>query len=517
MWRRYRNSRPVLCRIMAILLSAGCLTGCGVKNASAGQESTAAEETEAENTVRQEAEPDADEQNPVQDESGSEPESGTDIELYGCSPVTDDLSDIPAMENKLYAAWDGKIYYRQYSDEDMEDGGLWADFQPIADTEKELMCMEPDGSVSQVGVDYGCEEMFIVCGRLYSQKYTEPQENGGGYRFSNYMVYSCALDGSDVREYDLAKVLAAKGDRIICQTANDGLAYIDAQTGQEHILIKQYAVYLEADEEEIFCFYYPKEAGEDAYDVTLCSLDYEGNLHELKTITREEYADCMGENYLDMLMFETPIDIPCFITLGEDLYFSAGTYNGTGRMYTGGPIYSMKRDGSECRMEAASYNRNFYLYDDGINRSLYCILIDESTSTGLDGIRQISLYGEEQDIVLRMPYSPYDEPYVHTPSGSAEYPNGDLVLFYPDTSGICYVLLTGQQTEELGIRTHVDGSIVQQFSGIEYLDGKLFFTVTDLVYSDKYSIGWRDGYERGRSTCYCKDLGSGAIHLLYEY
>lgn len=520
MWRKY-NSGYGWALAAGTALLGGCLIGCAAQGPGG-------REAEMDAVVTQ---------NPKQDEAGSvsasseayapedtiseetvveEPVSGTDIDLYGCSPVTEELSDIPAMENKLYAAWDGKIYYRQYSDEDMEDGGLWADFEPIAGTEKELMCMESDGSVSQVGVDYGCEEMFIACGRIYSQKYTEPQENSGS-RIRSSVVYSCSLDGSDVREYDSARVLAAKGDRIICQTVNEGLSFIDTQTGQEYVLMEQYAVYLEADEEELFCFYYPKDAGEDAYDVTLCSLDYTGNVHELKTITREEYAECMGENYLDMLMFEKPIDIPCFKTIGDDLYFSAGSYNGNGSMYTGGPIYSMKRDGSGCRIEAVSYERNFYLYDDGINRSMYCTLIDESTSRGLEGIRQISLCGEEQDIVLRMPYRPYEEPYVHIVYDSENDPVGDFVMIYPDTSGVCYVLLTGQETEELGIRTHVDGHVVQQLNGIEYLDGKLFFTVTDLIYSTEYSIGWRDGYERGRSACYCKDIDSGRISLLYEY
>lgn len=442
----------------------------------------------------------------------------SEVDLYGCSPVTEDLSDIPAMENKLYAAWNGKIYYRQYSDGDMEDGGLWADFDPVADTVKEFMCMESDGSVSQVGVDYGFGEMFIACDRLYSQKYTKQRQKGGSRESGDYVVYSCDLDGGDAQEYDSVRVLAAVGDRIICQTENEGLAYIDAKTGEEHVLMKQYAVYLGADEETLFCYYYPKEAGEDAYDVTLCSLDYAGSVHELKTITREEYAECLGgEDYLGMLMFETPIDIPCFQTIEDDLYFSAGSFNGNGRMYTGGPIYSMKRDGSGCRVEAVSYEQDFYLYDDSTSRSLYCALIDEETSRGLDGVRQIPLYGDEQDITLRMPYSPYEEPYVHAVNSPKEYPIGDSVIIYPDTSGICYALLNGQESKELGIRTHADGHIVQKLDGIEYLEGKLFFTVTDLVYSTEYSIGWRDGYERGKSACYCKDLDSGEFTLLYEY
>ncbi len=95
----------------------------------------------------------------------------TDDVQYNFGPISYDLTNLPPMKNKLYAVWEGRIYYRQYSDEDMEEGGLWGDFSPIAGTEKELMCMERDGSVTQVGVDYGYDGMYIVEGRIYSQKW----------------------------------------------------------------------------------------------------------------------------------------------------------------------------------------------------------------------------------------------------------------------------------------------------------------------------------------------------------
>ena len=43
------------------------------------------------------------------------------------------------------------------------------------------------------------------------------------------------------------------------------------------------------------------------------------------------------------------------------------------------------------------------------------------------------------------------------------------------------------------------------------------FSADRSAYSTHYSIGWRDGYERGRSVCYCKDLIGGEIGKLYEY
>lgn len=118
----------------------------------------------------------------------------------------------------------------------------------------------------------------------------------------------------------------------------------------------------------------------------------------------------------------------------------------------------------------------------------------------------------QKDIIPWEGYTPYDKPRVYLFENPA-----DSIVFYPDTSGICYVLLTVEESEELGLKTHEDGRVVQQVEGIEYLEGKLFFTVTDLTYSEEYSIGWRDGYERKRSVCYCKDMESGEIRALYEY
>ena len=428
------------------------------------------------------------------------PSDLTDVEKYGVSPISYDLSDLPPMENKLYAAWDGKIYFRQYSDEDMEEGGLWSEFSPVADTEKELMCMEADGSIVQVGTDFGYGSMFIADGRIYSQKCTGTGEN------TESIVYSCALDGSDVTEYTFSKggtdsgeVYTVKDGKVICKTAGSGLAYIDAKTGREHILVDTCVYYLDATEEEVFYYGY-QETNED--EPTLYSVDYEGNVSPLKTITCEEYIEYADEDLFGMY----PIDIPYFDILGDELYFAAGSYNGYGHMYSGGPIYSMKKDGSGCRVEAFSGDYRFYLYDDEESRVVYFYDYESNPHQ----CSAVSLYGDvPQDIVIPINVVSYDEPLIHNTTGS--------ILFYPDTSGTCYMLLTAKECEDLSIELYVDGSCVQKIGDIEYLNGKLFFTVTDLTYSTEESIGWRDGYKRGRSVCYCKELESGNIRALYEY
>jgi len=446
---------------------------------------------------------------------------------YGCSPVSADLPGIPAMENSRYAVWEGNIYYRQYSGEDRDEGGLWAYFEPVADTAKELMCMGQDGSVTQVGVDYGCDGLFIVNGRIYSQKYKQTRENG--HQITRAVVYSCDLDGSNVKEYSARRVYAVKGDKIICGTggyAGDdgyGITWIDGRNGEEHELISgkglyHGAEYLGATEEAVFLSKLVKHEEneyEQPYDVTLYSVDYQGNIKDLATVTMQEYAeDCVSEEFL-LNATESPLFIPCFQILGDELYFSVGTTNGTAGVYSGGMIYRIKKDGSGLtRLVEHSPAKRFYLYDDGVNRVLFCRLPDQRTAFWKDGMQQVVLQGKAVDNIV---VGDADQTYFDRPHSYVAADGADAILFYPDNSGVCYVLLSEKESRKLGIRTHVDGHLVQQIEDIEYLDGRLFFTVTDLTYSEEYSIGWRDAYERGRSVCYCKDMESGKIRVLYTY
>lgn len=501
-----------------LMLSIG-LVGCGANisdNAIGEQNTTVGTATEE---VAQESSPDPEEQevlpgvendsikqdaqeDSVVSEMRPEAETGgTTIEegaeLYDFSPVSFNLSEIPAMENKLYAEWDGNIYFRQYSDEDMEDGALWASFGEIADSEKELMCLSPDGEFTQVGTDHGYGSMYIVDGRLYSQKYEE-REDGLSSR-----VYSCKLDGSDMRAYDSNEVLAVCGDKIICYGAGwgPGLTIIDVKTGEERTLTDgsenswEQARYLDATDDEIFFYriFIQERDGEDKIcDTVLYSVDYDGNVRELTTLTHERYA----------------LSIVCFEILGDMLYFSAGFYEGSAVVYQGGPICSINKDSSEFKEEVLARDEYFYLYDDGINRVLYCNPSDERG--GLAEVVPIVLRGEiPEGITIRACFSSYDRPFEHAASGS--------LLYYPDTSGVCYELLTGEEREEITDEAYVPGYLGQTVRNIEYVDGKLFFTIDDGIYNPDKNIGWRDYYDRGRTACYCKDMKNGEIRLLYEY
>lgn len=445
--------------------------------------------------------------------------------LYDFGPVSYDLSGIPVMDNKMYVEWNGNIYFRKYSDEDIGERGLAGDFDDEADTEKELMCLAPDGKLTQVGTDYGCGAMYIVDGRLYSQRYTHKKTEE--YSVVYTVVYSCELDGSDVREYAASRILAVRNGKVICEMPEyefirevrgvdtGGLSLIDAQTGREQILVDAKTEYsfpnfLDATDEEIFYYAYVTTDQDEVYDAVLYSTDYEGHIRELTTVTNKEYLDSRQIDPELMKLMEgdyelrIPIEILCFKILGDDIYFCAGAY-GAG-YFMGGPIYSMKKDGSERKALTFSDDEYFYLYDDGVNRVLYCSPRDADYSGNMT---PLVLAGEApQDIVLDVFLTPYEEPGVHLLT--------DSVLFYPDTSGICYVLITYEDCAKLSVDVFEERTYNQGIRDIEYVGGKIFFTVTDLI-TDEPDIIWSSGYVRGRTACYCKNIESGEISLLYEY
>ena len=140
-----------------ILLLAGSLSGCGTNHTdsapagqyAAEQDVTAdaavenpqeAVQNTQENSEESEAGAEAGTEEELETKTKAEPETSetpteeTDDPYY-FDPISYDLSELPAMKNTYYAEWDDNIYFRKYSDEDMEDGALWASFGEIADSE----------------------------------------------------------------------------------------------------------------------------------------------------------------------------------------------------------------------------------------------------------------------------------------------------------------------------------------------------------------------------------------------
>lgn len=480
--------------VFACVLTAMLLSGC-VANESSGSPKEFSAELQTE-TIGTEKEKGQHSESPAH--SG---EITVSTAEYPMEPVSYDLTGLPAMKNKFYAETDSGIVFRQYSDEDFSKGGLWGNLTPVEHTEKELMCMETDGSIICLGTDYGCGTLLFSEGRLFSQEY---HAEGG------YQVYSCALDGSDVIYYDAVQVLnLVWGSSVVCSTTEGGIAVIDASTGEERVVWDSDVTYLGASDEVLYFYGYADEDEEGLSALHLYTADAAVDVKVILSITPEQYWTDRGVKEDEGFVY--PRAIPCFQILGDEIYFSLGEYQGSGQMYTGGPIYRMKADGSDCEAVAYSGMQYFYLYENSGNRCLYYMDYElKRSGEEMSPMRPAVLKGSvPEDIILPEPYASFEKPYV---DGGT-----DSVWFYPDNSGVCYVLLTMEESDALGIETHVDGLQNHTVSEIEYVGDRLIFTVRKLYYNKGECIGWRDYYDRGESKVYCKDLKTGEITLLYQY
>lgn len=130
-WKRYNGRIIAVCAVIFMLGMTGFFAGRGAEREGTQEEqqSDTAAEQEQQTPAPVVVEPDSTEAGQAGLGAADASEAGTSGEAeHDFAPVSYDLSKIPAMENRMYAAWEGNIYYRQYSDEDKEDGGLWAHF-----------------------------------------------------------------------------------------------------------------------------------------------------------------------------------------------------------------------------------------------------------------------------------------------------------------------------------------------------------------------------------------------------
>ncbi len=81
--------------------------------------------------------------------------------------------------------------------------------------------------------------------------------------------------------------------------------------------------------------------------MTLYAVDYAGSISTLRMFPREEYIDIGTYDRI----YQYPLTAQHLKIVEDTLYFTVGSHNGNAYVYSGGPIYSMKRDGSDCRME----------------------------------------------------------------------------------------------------------------------------------------------------------------------
>lgn len=423
---------------------------------------------------------------------------------------TDDLSllDLMGQTDNSYAYRDGMVYYRQYHKDSFEEGALWANYQPMAGTDKEIVCIDRDGKRTELFSDRGYGGIYLIGERFYM---TERQD------YTN--VYSVDMQGENRIDYGHGEICAVDMDRTVIvlkmqgeETWDASYCVLDCMGGEMRQLLYDscFAVTFWAYDDG-WC-YFETHQEDDRSICRVIAVSLEGERKEIIALTSDVPQ---GDGYSEHV---------CRLEVaGDRIFLAYGGYAGSGNFYQGGRIITVKLDGSDYRAVASYADHYLICHDEG--RPLVYFphypVVDggEDYPTTVWDVETNTIY--QSDISEQLIYEQQIHDVLPYQNHSAPKPlcvlNEEATDVYalPDDSG-----------RIVRVATHLDDYITKRGEGeadyvvyrnLYYADGFLYFSVEFNVYDREYSIGWRDGYHRFQTDVYRMELAGNAVELLYSY
>lgn len=438
----------------------------------------------------------------------------------------DDLSLLEDMKyaDSTYVYQDGKVYYRRYHGDSYEEAALWGMYGPIPETGKEIVCIDSDGTVTELFADKGYGDMYLINNRFYMTDGRMCEEDGTSYVETR--LYSVDMQGKDRIDYGNGKILAIDKERnmIIFQMREQGdLCYyaMNYETGEKKRVLK------ELDDEFIDVhayrdgwIYYERWRIKGGGVARLCAVSLEGEQREIIALTSyiNQQPNSYGETILHVEVDE------------ERIYFTFGGYDGSAQVFQGGKLISVKLDGTDYKAVEIS-EEAFYLCHDGGKTMVYFIdyplLVNDSRKR-----YNTLVWDVDEDICY---LSEFPQNILHKSGQMA-----GIWSYYPaDKSALCELTLYEAESEKIQTSIYAipddSGKIVKvakdlkncipkgeneepgRIQELYYADGFLYFTVEYNIYDEETSIGWRDGYRRLHTDVYRLKTGESAAQMLYSY
>lgn len=435
---------------------------------------------------------------------------------------TDALSLLAHMEqtDHSYAYRDGRVYYRQYHKDSFEEAALWADYHPMADTDKEIVCIDADGEKTVLFSDKGYGDIYLIGERFYMTEMITQVKGDENYIYSN--IYSVDMQGQNRIDYGYGEIYDFDMDRkfLILKMNPEGTSVktycaLNCMSGEMIPLDVDFCDDLTFwDYQDGWCYFDAhQEASEDICRVVAVSL--EGEQKEIIALTSDHETE-NEYGYREEL---------CEMGVaGDRIYIVFGGYAGTAYCFQGGKIITIKLDGSDYRsMAIESSSDAFYVCFDAGKPLVFIpqrwtedeveyettVWDVESNTVFMSDFPQQLIYEQRTHSIW-----PYRE-HIAPRTLCALRDDGTNVYALPDDSG-----------RIVRIATKIDEAIVPRGDGevdyinyqhLYYADGFLYFEVEFNIYDAECSIGWRDGYRRLQTDVYRLKLDGNVMELLYSY
>lgn len=501
----------------------------------AAAEEAAEEDSEADVVIEEEAAGPADEQ------EAEQPGNDNVITAYVTENVeySDDVmpvqyvDDLSLLENMkyaddTYAYRDGKVYYRRYHEDSYEEAALWGSYDPIPETEKEIVCLDADGVETVLFTDKGYGDIYLINDRLYMTDSRICEENGSTYTEKH--LYSVDMQGNDRIDYGNGKIFAVDREReiVILEMAEEaGICYytMNCETGERKLILAEQegdhrnypGIYQDGR------LYYEEHIWDDSWVFKLCAVSLEGERREIIAFT-----STLNQNYNSYMESILNIKVD-----GDRIYFIVGGYDGSAVEFRGGKLISMNLDGTDYKAVETRGDTYYISHDNGktlvhfprfhmpvadYGEECDTMVWDvEADRCCLSELPQKILLAYEQQKSLAWRYYPSEKGALCELSlydNEIEEKEADIYAV-PDASG--RIVRAAANLGDSIKRYETEEADMIKYKDLYYADGFLYFTVEYSIYNAEAAIGWRDGYRRLRSDVYRLKTGESAARPLYSY
>ncbi|MDO4447184.1 MAG: hypothetical protein Q4B97_03220 [Lachnospiraceae bacterium] len=365
---------------------------------------------------------------------------------------------------------DGTVYYWEYDSASFEGSAALGYYKPIVGETNKLMMQSLSGEKVMIGDMEGGGSLALTDGSLIF--YEKPVDQIGGYEI-------CSIDqnSGQTQTYGLGRIEASDGKKIICSdSTNYCIDSIDAETGERTKLVD--GSFLASHDGLIY--YQPVEADSGAATkgkVSLAVVDAQGGQQKTLCTTEPDlYADD----------FQGTASIVSMVFKDEYIYFSYGSYAGTGSVYAGGKIMKVKKDGTEAEVVA-----------------------------GMDGLRAPAFSVSEDGTVVSQSI---DEMYDYINSMDKYFTRNGSIYFMNE-NGEPAELVTQADYASVGNvacgQFNDNEAVTIQFA--EKIGNKVYMLLDYGVIDETSRVGWRTGYARVNSAMLSKDLDTGTVETVFSY
>lgn len=387
----------------------------------------------------------------------------------------------------------GNLYYWKYNSESFNPTGVFA-YYSHQRTANQLICRHEDGSEDVLLSARGYGPIFIVGDRIYLE------EDGAD-------LFSVNLNGSDRKEHGYFEPWAADDSAgTLIGRYNGGVYLLYAKDHSMKQIHSQGESFLGTADG--YC-YYSTSDGQEIPRATLWKAAIDGSeVVELSKVSGSKDWVAPG------------MSICQIVKSGDQIYYSYGTYAGTGGFFQKGGINCVDADGNNTQV-LVGYGQlgaeEFQVIEDSWETRLYYIGTEDAMGS------YIGFWDDYPYTTCHvMTRKKGEETWTTVQSGdnlsrpgSFICVGGEILRYNEELSGYQTLIPKSAGFDFLDNPQGSEDKIAL-VSNLDIIGEDLYFTVEWSVREDE-SFGWRPLYDRERSVFYTMKIGESEPLELYEY